>query len=148
MSSHVIPEFKSSIPSHLLDGLSDKDKYIIEQLSVMGQKTDWIVGETGEQSKKLGQLETGVSEVDTKLKFTNGKIASALVAIKALEDKNLEETGLLEEVRKIVNAKNFLEKLLFNKWFWFVFGIFMLGAIKIITTPELMELVKKIAGIG
>jgi hypothetical protein len=143
-----LPDFKSNIPNHLLDELNDKDKYIIEQLSVMSQKSDWLIGENRGQSEKLSTLETSVKEVDTKLKFTNGKIGSALISIKALEDKNASEAGLLNEVKKIVDAKEILTKLLFNKWFWGAFIVFVVGAIKISTNPEILDLFYKILGIS
>lgn len=37
------PEFKSSIPSHLVNKLSDQEKWIIESLSRMESVHEWLV---------------------------------------------------------------------------------------------------------
>lgn len=142
------PEFKSSIPDHLLHSLDAKEKFIIESLSIMGQKSDWLIGETVAQSRKLETLDTGVKELDIKLKFTNGKIANSLLQIKALEDKNTADISLMTEITKIVNLKKIIGDLLTSKWFWIGLGIFVIGTIKIFTTPELLELAKKLVGLG
>jgi uncharacterized membrane protein YjjP (DUF1212 family) len=38
-----IPDFKSDIPTHLLDGCSNKDVYIMEQLSVQRQQNNHMI---------------------------------------------------------------------------------------------------------
>lgn len=38
-----VPEFKSSVPSHLLGKLSDQERYLIETLSKMEQQNAWVV---------------------------------------------------------------------------------------------------------
>lgn len=38
-----IPEFKSTIPGHLLGKLSDSERYIIETLSKIENQSDWLV---------------------------------------------------------------------------------------------------------
>lgn len=37
------PEFKSSIPEHLLKDASASDRYILEQLSILSQSVPWLV---------------------------------------------------------------------------------------------------------
>jgi hypothetical protein len=136
-----LPEFKSSIPENLLNSLEPKEKYIFEQISIMGQKTDWLIGETGQQNHAL-------SIIKTETQNTNGKVAQSIRDIAELQRKNAENSSLLEEVKKIVDIKQFLGKLLSNKLFWFSFIIFIVGAVKILMTPELLELFKKLIGIS
>ena len=37
------PRFESKIPVHLLDRLSDQEKWLVETLSKIDQKTDWFM---------------------------------------------------------------------------------------------------------
>lgn len=37
------PDFKSSIPDHLLAGATPSDKYILEQISILSQSVPWLV---------------------------------------------------------------------------------------------------------
>lgn len=37
----TVPEFRSQIPSHLLNGASAADHYILEQLSILTQSAEW-----------------------------------------------------------------------------------------------------------
>jgi hypothetical protein len=38
-----VPRFDSKIPSHLLNRLSDQEKWLVETLSKLGQKADWLM---------------------------------------------------------------------------------------------------------
>jgi len=39
----TVPEFKSSVPAHLLGKLSDQERYLIETLSKMEQQNAWVI---------------------------------------------------------------------------------------------------------
>ncbi len=39
----TIPEFKSDLPLHLLKDCSDQEVYIMEQLSISKQQTEWLI---------------------------------------------------------------------------------------------------------
>ena len=43
-----IPEFKATIPSHLMEGMKGHDKFLLEQISVMKNQNQWQTdGSTG-----------------------------------------------------------------------------------------------------
>jgi hypothetical protein len=44
----VVPEFVSAIPPHLLDQLSDKERWQFNTLSEMAQKLTWVADQTVE----------------------------------------------------------------------------------------------------
>ncbi len=56
-------EFKSQIPEHLLKGASETDRYIMAQMSIMRQYSDWSVKALLSQSKDI--------------RLTNGKVRRA-----------------------------------------------------------------------
>jgi hypothetical protein len=133
----VKPSFDSKVPDYLLKDASDKDKYIIEQLSVISQTQEWLVDEAVKSSGKL-------DEVDNKLKFTNGKIASAITSIEELRRKNENDKEMDIEIGKIVKTKLFIQKYLLNRYSLATLFVFTLGLIKLFTIPELRELFFKI----
>jgi hypothetical protein len=114
------PSFQSKIPDYLLLEASPKEKFILEQLSIIGQGQDWIMDETTKQSSKLEDLDGKITEVDDKLRFTNGKIGNAMIQIKALEDKNTASKESEDELKKILVVKNWIWKLFSSKLFWTV----------------------------
>ena len=140
MSHSNLPEFNSSIPAHLLADLSDKDRYIVEQLSIMGQKSDWLVNATQEQSKELFIIKT-----ETKL--TNGKVAQAVKDIAEIQSKERAKIDDWLEVKQIVSIKQFIQKYLFNRYFLGVGFILALGLFKILTDEELRTFFFRIIGI-
>jgi hypothetical protein len=38
-----VPKFESKIPAHLLNRLSDQEKWLVETLSKIDQKSDWFM---------------------------------------------------------------------------------------------------------
>ena len=140
------PQFSSNIPPHLLEGSSDSDKFIMEQLSVMGQKSDWLMHETGQQSEVLEVHSKNLQAVDEKLKFTNGKIASAMISIDALQRRKEEEKVRDEELAQIILAKKFAERYMFNKYSFLALCVFILGATQVIRSPQIRELFVSLIG--
>lgn len=41
-----VPEFRSLIPTHLISSLNAKEQYLVETLSKLEQKADWLIRET------------------------------------------------------------------------------------------------------
>jgi hypothetical protein len=107
------PHFTSQIPAHLLQDATDRDKYILESLSVITQNNNWLVDETIRQSCKLETLEKTVGEVKTQTTLTNGRVTR-------LEDKNTANKESEDELKKILVVKNWIWKLLSSKLFWTV----------------------------
>lgn len=135
------PEFKSNLPESLLTDINPRDRYLLEQVSVIGQKSDWLLSETQKQSNQLTSL-------DEKLRYTNGKIGNAILEIQALKDKNAADKEIDDEVKKIVGFKLFFEKYILNKYSLGAIFIFSLGFIKVMANPELREFLFKIIGLG
>lgn len=115
------PIFTSSIPDHLLADLSPKDKYILEQLSIMSQQQTW-------QVEKLDDL-------DERVAFANSKTSNAIRDIELLKNRNLEYDKIEKDVKELVYKKRFVYKYIFNKKFLIIFAIFCLGLIKLIFSP-------------
>ena len=65
-------EFKSQVPEHLLLGASDTDKYIISQISIMRQYSDWSVKALLSQDKNV--------------RLTNGRLRKAEQDIVGLQE--------------------------------------------------------------
>jgi hypothetical protein len=140
------PHFQSKLPDFLTQDISPKEKYILESLSVMTQTNDWLVDETVRQSTKLETLDGKVTQVDNRLQFTNGKIANAILQIKALENKNEAEKEKDEQLTELVSFKKFVQKYLFNRYAVGTIVIIIMGIIKISTNPELREFLFRVIG--
>lgn len=119
------PTFTSSIPDHLLADLSPKDKYIIEQLSIMSQQQTW-------QVKKLENL-------DERVAFANSKTSKVIQDIELLNIKSLEYKKIEKDVMDMVEKKRFVYKYLLNKKFLIILAIFCLGLVKIMFSPSALE---------
>lgn len=92
-----IPHFKSDIPEHLLADATPQNRYIMENISVLNQKGNWLA----ENQQKLG---TTIDEIKVQTTKTNGSV----IALKA-------QAADAEEVVKFYKTtKKFLSK----KWFW------------------------------
>jgi len=101
-----IPEFKSEIPAVLLDGVSEKERHILNTLSIIQQQNHWqasILAQTFRQTVR-----------------TNGRVGR-------LEEKDEQKQLIINELVKDVAenkecTKDFKDiKGLLNKK-WFVFG--------------------------
>jgi hypothetical protein len=128
------PSFDSKVPEYLLKDASDKDKYIIEQLSIIGQQSNWVIDETIKQSVKLETL-------DEKVSYTNGSVNEHKKLISELNETK-------EDVNQIVSVKRFVCRYLLNRYSIAVSFVFGLGFIKILTNSELREFLFKIIGLG
>lgn len=147
------PPFDSEIPEFLLEGSSKKDIWLYNNISILGKKTEYLLDKQEEQGKELGNqsiqldnLDKKINGVDTKLKFTNGKIGSSLLQIKALEDKQQEEAALKEDLKGIVEAKKTAKSLLTSKIFYAGAAVFTIGAITIAKSQALQEWLLHIFG--
>lgn len=65
-------EFKSQIPEHLMKDASATDRYMMEQMSIMKQYSDWSV------KANLGH--------DRNIRTTNGRLRKAEAEIEGLKD--------------------------------------------------------------
>ena len=83
-------DFKSQIPEHLLVDSSQTDRYIMEQMSIMRQYSDWSVHALLSQDKNL--------------RLTNGKVRRAAQDIKDLQDDRASLTVGWKVIAKIVGV--------------------------------------------
>lgn len=128
----VKPSFDSKVPEYLLKDASDKDKYIIEQLSIIGQQSNWVVDETIKQSAKLETL-------DSKVSYTNGSVNEHKKLISELNETK-------EDVNQIVSAKRFICRYLLNRYSLGILFVFIFGLIKVVVNPELRDFFLRIIG--
>jgi hypothetical protein len=59
-----VPDFKSTIPSHLLGKLGDQERYIVETLSKMEQQNTWIMLTTVEINTAVIELDERQGKVE------------------------------------------------------------------------------------
>lgn len=57
------PEFKSSIPDHLVNKLSDQEKYIIMSLSKMESEREWLINSVLELNRSLIETDLRTQEL-------------------------------------------------------------------------------------
>jgi len=125
--------FTSKIPDHLLHNVSPESRWLMENVYLQGQKTDYLVTTQQVQSDKLDKL-------DKRLEYTNGKVGEAIRDIQFFKDKIIFEKDRDEHLKQIVATKMFLEKLLLSKLFWICFGLFIVGTITIFTNIVIKDL--------
>jgi hypothetical protein len=69
------PKFKSTIPEHLLNGLSQAEKFLYEQQSVQTQKLDWIVDRTIDADTKRQELEVSIKTCQESVSAVGTRVA-------------------------------------------------------------------------
>jgi hypothetical protein len=78
-----LPEFESSIPEHLLEGVSKDTKFIMENINIQTQYIKWLCEaaiDTNEQVRKTNGRLTKVE--NWKNKLTNGwTITAAIITV-------------------------------------------------------------------
>lgn len=57
------PEFKSSIPPHLVDKLSPQEKYLVETLSRMEAQNEWLIKASLENNRAERETDIRVQEL-------------------------------------------------------------------------------------
>lgn len=138
MPNRKVPDFKSDIPAHLLENVSPQDRWMMENISVLSQKSDWLGGEQMRQSENLDnlsqevvQLKNESAEIKVQTTKTNGRVTEAEKDIKYLKN----EYDNLKWARNLVK----------NKWFWLFVGavvFFVYPFILTIEYPALKEFIK------
>lgn len=139
MSDQNKPEFISSIPKHLIEGETPAMQYLITELNKNTQATEYLLRRREESGVIL-------DSINKKLDYTNGSIAEAKREIFDLQEKAKKQEEIHGDIEDIVGLKRFAQKYLFNKYALIGIGIFVLGLFKVITTPELRELISRLVG--
>lgn len=126
------PDFKSNIPEYLLSDSTARDRYIMEQLSIISQQNSW-------QSEALSSL-------DERVAFANSKTSKAIMEIEELQKKGRESDSIKEDVAEVIETKRLLEKYILNKRFLIIFGIFFIGFLKILAFPTAVSWISSLIG--
>ena len=79
----AVPEFKSTIPSHLLGKLEEQERYLVETLSKMEQQSHWLVVAAVEANVAITELDGRQSRVELWKERLTSKWA-LIIAIVAL----------------------------------------------------------------
>lgn len=140
-------QFHSQVPEHLLENETPAMRYLVMELSKNTQATEFLLAKREESGKTLDEINNKLTQVDDKLKFTNGKIANAMIQIKQLEEKNEADKEIEQEVKEMVSFKLFAEKYLFNKHALIIVLIFGIGFIKVLSNDELRGYLFRAIGI-
>jgi mannitol-1-phosphate/altronate dehydrogenase len=136
------PPFVSDIPPFLLEGSSDKDKWLYNNISLLIQKTEYIMKKQDEQGKEISSQSIQLQELDKKATYTNGKIAASIIQIKELEQKNREDEDFKKDVKKLVETKKTISTILENRFFYIGGGFIIVGIITVLKNPTLTEWLK------
>lgn len=59
-----LPKFESKIPPHLLNRLSDQEKWLIETLSRIDQKADWFMASITRTNQIEREIDVRLSRVE------------------------------------------------------------------------------------
>lgn len=84
--NHEVPDFQSDIPEHLLTNASPQDKYIMENISILGQKSNWLTEIQKKQSESLEELKQESAEIIIQTTKTNGSVSKLKEQAKEAED--------------------------------------------------------------
>ncbi len=74
------PIFTSAIPPYLLEGATAQERYIMENISTLNQKTDW-------QSAQIIQQRDMSVRIETQVIKTNGRVTQSEGDIRELQAK-------------------------------------------------------------
>jgi len=97
MINKEVPDFQSDIPEHLLANVSPQDKYIMENISILSQRGDWLAKVQGEQVKALEEIRIQTTK-------TNGSV----VTLKEQAKKAEEVVNFYHAGKKLVGNKLFI----------------------------------------
>lgn len=70
-----LPVFESKIPSHLVNKMSDQEKWLVETISKLDQKTDWLLQKMVETSGHVLDIDVRTQKVEDWKTIFSGKWA-------------------------------------------------------------------------
>jgi hypothetical protein len=71
----AMPEFKSTVPAHLIDRLTPQEKYVVETLSRMEQQNAWLMNAAMEANRVNLETDVRVQNMEAWRKTLSGKWA-------------------------------------------------------------------------
>jgi hypothetical protein len=69
------PEFISKIPAHLVARLDDKERWLVETLSKLDFKTDWVVDKVIESNEQQIDIDVRLQKIESWKAVLSGKWA-------------------------------------------------------------------------
>lgn len=70
-----LPEFESKIPSHLVNKMTDQEKWLVETISKLDQKTDWLLQKMVETSGHVVEIDVRTAKIEDWKTIFSGKWA-------------------------------------------------------------------------
>lgn len=102
------PEFKSSIPPHLLNNTDDQTKYVLKQLDMINQQNEWLI--------------RAAVDTNEQVRHTNGRLKSIEKWKETLEEKHITEKLDMMDTFKDTEFVEVIKIVKTLKSFWVVFG--------------------------
>ena len=92
------PIFHDNIPSHLLAGIDDQSRYIIQQLSMISQQNEWLI--------------SAAIDTNAQVRHTNGRVLGLEEWKRPIEEADVAaKLDKLEDWKKSLDDKNILSKV-------------------------------------
>lgn len=104
MEHKQAPHFQSDIPPHLLANVSPQERYIMEHLSILGQRGVWLEQVQKEQSNSLENLKGITEEIKAQTTKTNGSV----LLLKDQAKKAEEVVNFYNSGKRLINNKLFV----------------------------------------
>jgi len=70
-----LPEFESKIPPHLVNKMTDQEKWLVEAISKLDQKTDWLLHKIVETSDHVIEIDLRTAKIEDWKMIFSGKWA-------------------------------------------------------------------------
>lgn len=70
-----LPEFESKIPPHLVNKMSDQEKWLVEAISKLDQKTDWLLQKMVETGGAVLDIDIRTAKIEDWKTIFSGKWA-------------------------------------------------------------------------
>lgn len=70
-----LPTFESKIPPHLVNKMTDQEKWLVETISKLDQKTDWLLQKMVETSGQVLEIDVRTTRIENWKTVFSGKWA-------------------------------------------------------------------------
>lgn len=70
-----LPKFESKIPTHLVNKMTDQEKWLVETISKLDQKTDWLLQKTVETNEHVLADDVRIAKIEEWKSLFSGKWA-------------------------------------------------------------------------
>lgn len=70
-----LPVFESKVPPHLVSQMSDQERWLVETISKLDQKTDWLLQKIVETNGHVGDIDIRTQKIEDWKSVFTGKWA-------------------------------------------------------------------------